>query len=117
MNTSRFVAWGPAPERILIGVVVASCLAACSQSGSAQRNVERQSQGIAAQLDPQSCISEALGCTGDASTQSELASCQQGLQACLAATMAEAGLPAFPTFPDAGLPTLLDAGVIRFGTF
>jgi hypothetical protein len=87
--------------KILIGVVVASCLAGCSQSGGAQRNAERQSRGIAAQLDTQSCISPALGCAGAASTRSELASCQQSLQSCLAGLMAEAGLPAFPELPDA----------------
>lgn len=82
---------------ILIGVVAASCLAGCSQSGGAARNAERQSRGIAAQLDPQSCISQALGCAGDARSQLQLAGCQQRLQSCLARTMAEAGLPAFPT--------------------
>jgi hypothetical protein len=100
-------------RKLLIGVVAASCLAGCSQSGGAQRNAERQSQGIAAQLDPQSCISQAVGCTVDASTQSQLASCQQSLQSCLAGVMAEAGLPPFPMF-DAGFPEFPDAGFPPF---
>ena len=99
--------------KLLIGVVAASCLAACSQSGGAQRNAGRQSHGIAAQLDPQSCISHVLGCTGHASTQSQLASCEQSLQSCLAGAMAEAGLPAFPTI-DAGFPEFPDASFPEF---
>ncbi len=118
MNTSRFAARGLSPGRFLIGLVVASCLAGCSQGGGAQRDAERQTQGTAAELDPQSCISEALGCTGNASTQSELAGCRRSLQSCLADTMTRAGLPAFPTidasfpeFPDAGFPPFPDAGL------
>jgi hypothetical protein len=71
------------------------------------------------ELDTQSCVTQAIACTGNASTARELASCQDGLQTCLAGVSADAGLPAFPTF-DAGAPPtdswppLPDAGLNAF---
>jgi hypothetical protein len=79
---------------ILIGVVVASCLAGCSQRGDGQRSAARQSQTVP-EVDTQSCVTQAQDCAWGASSPSALAGCQQTLQTCLADAMTKAGLPVF----------------------
>jgi len=93
-------------------IVLASTLAGCSQAAETHwGSPEPQSTTAAALNAVQQCTQQAQACAQAASTPQDFAACEQGLESCLSALVAEAGVPSLPGF-DAGIPLpSFDGGV------
>lgn len=99
---------------ILIGVSLATTLAGCAQETGSWTATESSGKTAEELTGVQSCVSQAQSCATTASSASALAACQQALRSCLGALIAEAGVPAIPSFDAGALPPVgsLDAGAL-----
>jgi hypothetical protein len=85
---------------VIIGALITSGVVGCSQP--AQAPVSDESSALTG---AQSCQSQDQTCIASATSASAIATCQQQLESCLEALVADAGLPPVVAFDAGSLPS------------